>query len=152
MSQSAENPVLELSADAGFFDEDTYRAAVEQLSPYFRVSGGRFVELSAAEEAKVSLEFILATLYSIPPNLISSVLYDVLKTKFLLVRAGARTKFTFLFRQNPYERSIYAEVETSDSKDLETALATLRDVVLETSEGQSLQFDNEDRQWKQRRR
>lgn len=152
MSQTSEKPALDLSPDTDFFDEDTYQAAVEQLTPYFRVGGGLFVELSAEAEAKVALEFTLATLSSIPPKLIASVLYDVLKTRFLQLREGQRTKFTFLFREDSYERSVYAEVETSSSEDLEAALSTIRDVALEATEGQILQFDNENRQWKNRQK
>jgi hypothetical protein len=152
MSQSSEKPTLEFGADKGYFDEDTYQVAVNELSPYFRVGGGLFIELSQTQAAKVTLEFALATLYSIPPNLISSVIYDVLKSRFLRRRAGARTTFTFSFREDPYQRSVSAQIETSSSEDLEAALATLQDVVLDASEGQSFQFDNENQRWEPYRR
>ncbi len=150
MSQTSEKPTLNVSPDAGYFDKDTYQSAVEQLSPYFRVGGGLSIDLSAGQGAQVALEFALATFYSIPSNLISSVLYDVLKTTFLQLREGQKTRFTFLFRENPYERSIYAEVETNSSGDFKAALDTIQDAVLRASEGQSLKFDNENRQWKNR--
>lgn len=152
MSQTNKKPTLELGADLGSFTEEIYREAVEDLSPYFRVGGGHFIELSDVHEAKVALEFALIALQSIPPNLIASILYDVLKNRFLRSREGLPTKFTFLFRQNPYERSVYAEIETNSSEDLEAALDTIRDVVLEASDSQSFQFNSENQQWESRQR
>ncbi len=146
---SSDKPILMLAADAGHFDEETYQAAVAQLHPYFAVGGGQLYQFSEIVPAKVVVDLVVATLAAIPANLIASVLYDVLKTRFLKPKGVRETVFSFTIREG--DRSTQAHLETGDAEVLGQALATVRDLAMHKEPARSFEFDRKKHEWKRLR-
>jgi hypothetical protein len=72
-------PVLKIYADAGHYSEVSFRAAIARLERHFAVGGGRLYQFNILPPAKIIIDFALATVQAIPPNILSSWLYDGLK-------------------------------------------------------------------------
>lgn len=83
---------------------------------------------------------LAATLSVIPPNLVSAVLYDVLKTHFSRPKRQDKTAFSFSVRSSE-SQSMHCHLETDDSAVLKEALAAFRDLALTASHGHGYEFD-----------
>ena len=144
--ESSEKPLLDLSASAAHFDQETLDSAMEALRPHFRVGGGLRFELSELPPANVILEMALLTLQVIPANLISSTLFEVLRRFFL--RPARTSKTSFSLHISDGSRIIDLHIETSDSDDLRSALASIPSLGLGKPKGNPFKFDAQDREWR----
>jgi hypothetical protein len=83
MVQHAYKPTIEFSAEAAGIDKATYQAAKDRLKDDFLVSGSRFYDFSLQPIPELHILVVIditISLSDILTNLISSALYDVLKS------------------------------------------------------------------------
>jgi hypothetical protein len=97
----------------------------------------------------------IATLQAIPPNLISSYIYEVLKNCFLKVKgtqeAEQEEESIFDFKIRDEGRCIDAQLKTSDPEIMKEALATFHDLVFSKPQGTGFEFDKKSKKWKKHR-
>lgn len=139
-------PRVGIYPDAGHFDEQTLQAAIDELQQRFSVHAGYLYQFADLPPAKLLIEFTWATLQAMPPQLIASAFYDVLKSWFLRPKHADKTIFSFRVRRPGQE--VRARLETNDPQVLQEALVVFRDVALSSSAGDVLEFDADAHEWK----
>lgn len=146
-------PAIELRATAGYFDQELWDVAREDLLPHFRVGGGITNQLEEFPPPQVVVEFVLAVFGGISLNLIAAVLYDALKAHFIRPKnSRVPTRFQLNVideprRGMPDARSVYCSVQTDDPEILREAMATFREAVLGRQERGQMTFDVTTHQW-----
>jgi hypothetical protein len=75
-------PFVQITSDAGHFEDDLRDEVAEALRPYFNVKSGRLYQFAESPPAKVIIEFgvpLLIFIQSVGINVLSSALWDGLK-------------------------------------------------------------------------
>jgi hypothetical protein len=86
-----EKDPLALSADAGWFDDETIAHAASIMSEVAPVDGGRLLQFSAIDTARVVLEIGYSTVVALGPGIATNAVWDGIK--FLLTHRKRRQGF-----------------------------------------------------------
>ncbi len=159
-------PAIKIYTDAGHYSEEDFGASIEELEKHFAVGGGRLYQFNILPPAKIIIDFAQNILQAIPPNLISSWLYDALKPLLLHLRLKkamsqtteqSPTAVTLLRVASEDQLIDLFQIRTNDPEVLKSALDTFySNSSSKTLERGSLhqpqesfhEFDNENKKWK----
>ena len=142
---------LSLAADASHFAEETLDSAVEALRPYFSVRSGCLYQFSDIPPPHVIIGMSLLTLQTVPLNMISSILYDVLKRYLFRPRKAEKSIFQFRVKGdgvNGGNGETHAYIETDDPTIMRLALNTVQRLILDNPQDGAFEFDAQDREWR----
>jgi hypothetical protein len=139
MVQHAYKPTIEFSAEAAGIDEATYQAAKDRLKDNFLVSGSRFYDFSLQPIPELHILVVIditISLSDILMNLISSALYDVLKS----VLTGRDTEDTevrleFVLRDEKGQPVGYVQGRTRNPRDLKQMTDQVSNAVSQVTHG-----------------
>ena len=139
MVQHAYKPTIEFSAEAAGIDEATYQAAKDRLKDDFLVSGSRFYDFSLQPIPELLILVVIditISLSDILTNLISSALYDVLKS----VLTGRDTEDTevrleFVLRDEKGQPVGYVQGRTRNPRDLKQMTDQVSNAVSQVTHG-----------------
>ena len=101
----------------------------------------------------------MTTLQAIPPTLLTSVLYDALKTLVRKAKGASLKKTTLEFKIVSEERNqlkggrkyVHAQLETADEEVLKKGLETLKELAKPEFQNESFELKPETHQWKNRK-
>jgi hypothetical protein len=133
-----EAPALRLSADAGWFDDQTIGEACSIMSELAPVEGARLLQFTAVDDARVILEMGYAFVVALGPGLATNAVWDGIK--YLLVRrlkrdddsAASRTRIELVTPLPTGE--VIGIIDTSDPAIASQALATYSSAVTTAAE------------------
>ena len=139
MVQHAYKPTIEFSVEAAGIDEATYQAAKDRLKDDFLVSGSRFYDFSLQPIPELHILVVIdinISLSDILTNLISSALYDVLKS----VLTGRDTEDTevrleFVLRDEKGQPVGYVQGRTRNPRDLKQMTDQVSNAVSQVTHG-----------------
>jgi hypothetical protein len=139
MAQHAYKPTIEFSAEAAGIDKATYQAAKDRLKDDFLVSGSRFYDFSLQPIPELHILVVIditISLSDILTNLISSALYDVLKS----VLTGRDTEDTevrleFVLRDEKGQPVGYVQGRTRNPRDLKQMTDQVSNAVSQVTHG-----------------
>ena len=162
-------PAIKIYTDAGHYSEEDFGATIEELEKHFAVGGGRLYQFNILPPAKIIIDFAQNTLQAIPPNLISSWLYDALKSLLLHLKLSKLknqtteqkpTAVTVLRVTSEDQQVDLFQIQTNDPTVLQSALDTFYSNLSSKSQenGSSPkpqesfhEFDNDSKKWKKLR-
>jgi hypothetical protein len=139
MVQHAYKPTIEFSAEAAGIDQATYQAAKDRLKDNFLVSGSRFYDFSLQPIPELHILVVIditISLSDILTNLISSALYDVLKS----LLTGRDTEDTevrleFVLRDEKGQPVGYVQGRTRNPRDLKQMTDQVSNAVSQVTHG-----------------
>ena len=139
MARHAYKPPIEFSAEAAGIDEATYQAAKDRLKDNFLVSGSRFYDFSLQPIPELHILVVIditISLSDILTNLISSALYDVLKS--LLTRRDTEdteVQLEFVLRDENGLPVGYVQGRTRNPRDLKQMTDQVSNAVSQVTHG-----------------
>ena len=141
MARHAYKPPIEFSAEAAGIDEATYQAAKDRLKDNFLVSGSRFYDFSLQPIPELHILVVIyiditISLSGILTNLISSALYDVLKS--LLTRRDTEdteVRLEFVLRDENGLPVGYVQGRTRNPRDLKQMTEQVSNAVSQVTHG-----------------
>ena len=142
-------PFVQITSDAGHFEDDLRDEVAEALRPYFNVKSGRLYQFAESPPAKVIIEFgvpLLIFIQSVGINVFSNALWDGLKL-FLQEKQAKVAKLTyFVFTMRRADGTqVRCFLRTADSKVLKHALDKMTEIA--NSPGSALNYDEEHDRW-----
>jgi len=158
-------PVLKIYADAGHYSDERFQAAVARLEQHFAVGGGRLYQFDILPPAKIIIDFALTTIQAIPPNLLSSWLYDGLKALLLKPKNHKAPEqlpqsVTCIRITSENQQIDLFQIQTNDPEVLKAGLSTFySNLSPKQKESSSLpktqehfsEFDSKSKKWKRLR-
>lgn len=124
-------PPLNLSADAGWFDDDTIANASSIMSALAPVDGSRLFQFSAFDDARIILELGYNFVISAGPGLATNAIWDGIKYLLLhrMKREIANPPSRIEFRTDLNRGEVIGIIDTSDIAVVAEALGKYADVV-----------------------
>jgi hypothetical protein len=134
-------PALKLSADAGWFDDETIGEACSILSELPRVEGARLLQFTVVDDARVIVEMGYPFVVALGTGLVTNAVWDGIK--YLLARrqkrdADSRTSRTRIEVVTPLPTGeVIAIVDTTDAAIVSQALTAYSTAVAAAAESGS---------------
>jgi hypothetical protein len=131
-------PPLTLSADAGWFDDETIGEACSIMSVLAPVNGARLLQFTAVDDARVVLEIGYNLLVTLGPGIATNAVWDGIK--YLLLHRKDRPGDTAASHTrieldtDLASGKVIGVIDTSDPAVASAALATFAEVVTRAAE------------------
>jgi hypothetical protein len=128
MVAQRDKPKLLLEATYGEFDQTTWHAAADQLTPYFGVEGGLMVELAEdiAPHVVVAITAYTPLAQEVLTGVLSGALYDALKT---FLRPGKKPRFELSMKYPDGHQISYVQERTDNTEVLKQLIDKFGDSV-----------------------
>jgi hypothetical protein len=144
-------PFVQISSDAGHWDDTLRDEVAEALSPYFNVKSSRLYQFNVEPPAKIIVEFgiaLLPLIQSVGINIFSSALWDGLKLFFPRFPQGKRTEPTIIDFSAPRGNGVvHFFVRTSDTEVAKHAVDKLTEVA--DSSGNGFHYNEQRDRWEE---